>query len=238
MLRIGICDDEKQGREELYLILEQILHRKENDLYIEEFASGEETLSYMLEEHTGELDLLFLDIEMSGMGGMETARRLRRQDKKVILVFVTGYQDYVFDGYQMDALDYVMKPVKAARLRAVLQRALGKLHQQDAEMYVIQNTEGIYRIPREQILYFYSERRKVTAVTAAREYAFYGKLDEVEQNLGNGFVRIHQRYLVRAKAVDRVEDGQVWMGDQSLPISRGFHQKAMLEFVQVMLGGE
>lgn len=73
-----------------------------------------------------------------------------------------------------------------------------------------------YRIPLEEILYFASDRRRVTCVTARREYTFYGKLDEVAAELGSEFVRVHQRYLVRAAAVERIEGAQVMVGGQPL----------------------
>lgn len=234
MLRIGICDDEKKAREALEFCLLALLHEKDNDLSIQEFSNGEEVLSFIV-KHPGELDILFLDIEMPGLNGMETAKRIRKKDLELILIFVTGYGDYVFQGYQVDALDYVMKPVKRDKLSRVLKRALGKLHLMENEVFLIQSKEGMFRIPKRQILYFYSDRRKVTAVTRGREYSYYGKLDEAENELGNGFVRIHQRYLVQAQAVDHVEDGQVVLGEARLPISRSYRQEAMLAFVKAML---
>lgn len=235
MLRAGICDDEKWMREELSLGLERVLHREEKDLWIREFANGEELLSY-IKGHAGELDLLLLDIEMQGLGGMETARRLRKMGEQAVLIFVTGYRDYVFEGYQVEALDYLVKPVSHRKLKETLTRALSRLHLQEKDCYVIQNKEGLFRIPLEQIDYFYSDRRKVTAVTKSREYTFYGRLDETEKEAGRRFVRIHKRYLVRAGAVDGVEDDKVQLGEIRLPISRSCRQEAMLAFVRAMLG--
>ena len=233
MLRVGICDDESAVRESLRLSLQQIL-RKENRIY--EFSSGEGLLGWM-EKHMGEIDLLFLDVEMHELSGMETARRLRAQDRQIVIVFVTGYPDYVFDGYSVGALDYLLKPVPLGRLEQVVKRAMTVLHMAAPENFTLKNADGIFRIPRENILYFYSDRRLVNLVTQGKSYTFYDKLDHVQQVAGPGFVRIHQRYLVRAAAVRQIEDDCVLIGGRSLPISRACRQGAMLAFARELLEG-
>lgn len=92
-----------------------------------------------------------------------------------------------------------------------------------------------YRIPIRNILYFASNRRQVTCVTAGRSYCFYGKLDQVAREVGRSFVRIHQRYLVRAGAVDRFGGSEVSIGDTVLPVSRSCQQAAMLALARVSL---
>ena len=92
-----------------------------------------------------------------------------------------------------------------------------------------------YRIPLKSIRYFCSDRRRVTCVTAARTYVFYGKLDQVEQEVGAGFIRIHQRYLVRAEAVDQVEGSHVFLGDETLPVSRACREAALTALVRAAL---
>lgn len=123
-------------------------------------------------------------------------------DQSLQLVFVTGYSDYVFDGYEVGALGYLLKPAGAEELEKVLTRALTALQRQEEELFFCRSGEVFYRIRRDAILYFRSDRRQVTCVTPRRAYIFYGKLDQVAAQLGAEFVRIHQRYLVRAGAVD------------------------------------
>ena len=122
MLRIGVCEDDSKYRESLAFLLEKYLHHRENDLIIEEFSTGDALLQW-LEKHQGELDICFLDIEMPGKNGMETARNIRKKDARMLLVFLTGYREYVFDGYEVDALDYLLKPVRERKLQEVLDRA-------------------------------------------------------------------------------------------------------------------
>ena len=122
MLRIGICDDVYDARLVLRSALERILERRHVEGRFFEFSSGEGLLRW-LESHAGELDLVFLDMEMGELDGMETARRLRALDVGLQLVFVTGYADHVFDGYSVGALGYLLKPPGAEQLEEVLDRA-------------------------------------------------------------------------------------------------------------------
>lgn len=231
MLRIGICDDEADSRDCLRLAIQKLL-RQDDGAYFE-FSSGEGAAAWA-RKHQGELDVLFLDIEMRGMDGMETARQIREFDQNLILIFVTGYADYVFDGYQADALGYLMKPVTPEQLAGVLERARQKLEQRAPELYVLRNADGIYRLPKREIRYVYSDRRIVTVVTAQREYPFYARLDDVAQDLGADFVRIHQRYLVNARAVSAVEGGEVAVGEARLPVSRSCRAEAMMRLARAM----
>lgn len=237
MLRIGICDDEAGARDALRHMLENLLEADNETKIIYEFSSGDGALGW-LRKHAGALDLLFLDIEMHGMDGMQTARHIRDTDDRLLLVFVTGYTDFVFDGYAVSALDYIVKPAREEKLRAVLRRVFAALQRQSPAMFTLRNTSGFYRIPKNQILYFYSDKRQVIAVTATEEYPFYGKLDEISSTIGDDFVRIHQRYLVRAGAVKQVEGHTVIVGNRDLPISRAHRQSAMLALAKTLLRQE
>ena len=235
MLRIAICDDEVRARDALWMQLEKLL-REGSEEVVYDFSSGKSTVSW-LKKHPGEIDLLFLDVEMEGMNGMETAKSIRQFDENLLIVFVTGYADYVFDGYQVGALDYLMKPVREDRLEAVLMRVREKMYREDARSFVVKNTEGTYRFSLKDILYFYSDRRKVILVTAGGEYAFYDKLDAVEERLGEDFVRIHQRYLVRAGAVSHIGSSSVEIGERTLPVSRSLRETATMKLAKAMLMG-
>ena len=237
MLRIGICDDDAGARIALRAALERALERRRSpEASFFEFSSGEGLLRWM-EKHAGELDLVFLDIEMGELDGMEAARRLREADEGLGLVFVTGYTDYVFDGYAVGALGYLMKPPKPEQLDGVLDRAAEALLREGDKVFLCRSGETLYRIPKKTILYFASDRRQVACVSANRTYTFYGKLDDVERAAGEGFVRVHQRYLVRAGAVDRVEGNQVFVGEEALPVSRACRSAALAALARSALEG-
>lgn len=235
MLRIGICDDELHARESLRLLLEPLLY-EDGEQISYEFSNGKSAISW-LKKHPGELDLLFLDIEMPSLDGMAAARLLREFDNQLLLVFVTGYGDYVFDGYQVDALDYLIKPVKKDKLALVLQKVRHLLEVRTPDTFTFRGTDGTYRLLKKDILYFYSDKRLVYVVTEGSELSFYEKLDTLESSLGASFVRIHQRYLVNGNRVDYIGASSIRIGERELPLSRSQKLAATSMLAKLMLGG-
>ena len=237
MLCIGICDDLADARLVLRSALERILETRKIQGQFFEFSSGE-TLLRWYDHHAGELDAVFLDMELHELDGMETARRLRAEDAGLQLVFVTGHADHVFDGYSVGALGYLMKPPRQEQLEAVLSRVQAALVRDLDRAYVCRSGDTRYRIPIARILYFASDRRQVQCVAEGRTYTFYGKLDAVAEEVGAAFVRVHQRYLVRAGAVDRMEGGEVVLRTgERLPVSRSCQQSALLALTRAELEG-
>ena len=237
MLSIAICDDNQENRLNLRWLMESVLEDRKIKHIIYEFSSGETLLSWM-EKHHNEIDLLFLDIEMGKLNGLETAKKLRVVNDTLQIVFITGFSDYVFDGYGVDALGYLLKPAKRKQLENILSRMLEKRCKDAQQIYSCHHGETWYRIPHKEILYFKSDRRKVICITSNRSYEFYGKLDDVEKELKKaGFVRIHQRYLVRADAIRRIYGDEVEIGEHTLPISRSYHQQALLTLTRSALKG-
>ncbi len=234
MLQIGLCDDVQDARFALRCTLERTLEARAIEACLYEFTSGDSLLSWIA-KHAGKLDLVFLDIEMQGSNGMETAKRLRRADQNLQIVFVTGHPDFVFEGYTVGALGYLMKPPQSQQLDDVLTRARSALQLGAADDFLCRNSEGMYRISKASILYFYSEKRVVTCVTRARNYMFYARLDGVEREVGTPFVRIHQRYLVNATAVDHIDGSAVQICGQTLPISRAYQKQATLALTRAIL---
>lgn len=227
MLRIGICDDLADARLVLRSLLERILENRKVQGQFFEFSSGE-TLLRWYDHHAGELDIIFLDMELHELDGMETARRLRTEDAGLQLVFVTGYAEHVFDGYSVGA--------KQEQLEAVLDRAQTALYRDLERAYICRSGDTHYRIPISNILYFASNRRQVQCVTESRSYTFYAKLDAVAAEVGREFLRVHQRYLVRAGAVDRMESGEVILRNgERLPVSRSCQQSALLALTRAEL---
>lgn len=233
MLRIGICDDTAGARDSLRLLC--LKHFRVEEPAFFEFSGGEGAVRW-LHSHPGTIDLLFLDIEMPGMDGMAAARQIRAFDQEVMLCFVTGYADYVYDGYEVGAVGYLVKPVDPARLSALLERAEERLEQRRPRTYTLQSGGTLYRVPLREILYAASDRRQVTLVTRQGNHTFYGKLDGVAEELGPGFVRIHQRYLVNAAAVTTLEGEHVLVGGERLPISRGLRREATMLLARAMVG--
>ncbi len=235
MLRIALCDDEAEARDALRFQLEKMLIEESEEI-VYEFSSGVNAVSWF-EKHPGEIDLLFLDVEMKGLNGMETAERIREMDDNLLIVFITGYDDYVFDGYRVGALDYLLKPVSAEKLYGLLGRVRKKAAQEEAQSFTVKNIDGTWRFRLSDILYFYSDKRRVFLVAKKGEYPFYARLDDIGKRLEPYFVRIHQRYLVNPENVDYLNGESVTLGDVRLPCSRKYKETAMRKIARAMMEG-
>lgn len=232
MLQLAVCDDEKVFRSDLRKILGTELELCGIDYHISEFTSGEELIAGL---EKADCQILFLDIEMKGIDGVETARRLRETKRQMEIIFVTSYADFVFQGYEVRALNYILKPYEPEKIAAVLHTALEALDIEAEKYYVIDQRGGSIRVPLSSVKYFSSERRTVHAVTTEREYTFYEKLSDLETELPDTFVRIHNRYLVHLKYLEAVRQNTAVVDGEELPVSRSCKSGLSIAFAKYML---
>lgn len=234
MITIGICDDEKHQRITLRRITEPYFQLLGQDYRIEEFEDGESLLQFMQQAPYG-IDIIFLDIQMKGMDGVETARNIRLYSRDAVLIFVTGYEDYVFHGYEVGALNYIVKPYTKEKIMQVLDEALKRLESGRQRCLPIWQGSALVKVPVKDIRYLYSQLRKIVLVTENKEMEFYGKLTEVLEQLPGCFVRTHQSYAVNLNYVDEVGQSQVWMGSDKIPVSRKYFQEVSAAFARYLL---
>ena len=232
MLQLAVCDDEKVFRSDLRKILGTELELCGIDYHISEFTSGEELIAGL---EKADCQILFLDIKMKGIDGVEAARRLRETKRQMEIVFVTSYADFVFQGYEVRALNYILKPYEPEKIAAVLHTALEALDIEAEKYYVIDQRGGSIRVPLSSVKYFSSERRTVHAVTTEREYTFYEKLSDLETELPDTFVRIHNRYLVHLKYLEAVRQNTAVVDGEELPVSRSCKSGLSIAFAKYML---
>ena len=232
MLQLAVCDDEKVFRSDLRKILGTELELCGIDYHISEFTSGEELIAGL---EKADCQILFLDIEMKGIDGVEAARRLRETKRQMEIVFVTSYADFVFQGYEVRALNYILKPYEPEKIAAVLHTALEALDIEAEKYYVIDQRGGSIRVPLSSVKYFSSDRRTVHAVTTEQEYTVYEKLSDLETELPDTFVRIHNRYLVHLKYLDAVRQNTAVVDGEELPVSRSCKSGLSIAFAKYML---
>ena len=232
MVKIGICDDEPEMRKPLRQILEQVLQLQGVEYLISESESGEELTAGI---SCLDIDILFLDIEMRSLDGIETAKLLRRKGMKGIIIFVTAYPDFVFQGYEVHAFHYILKPYRKEKIEEVLRQALHELDLSKEQYFVIEQKARVIRIPLSQTIAFQSDRRKVEALLEDDFVAFYGRIDEVCRELPSCFIRIHNRYIVNLNYVTTLEKDRCILGSRSFPVSRAFRQELETAFARAML---
>ena len=233
MISIGICDDEAPTGRALRTPLERKLQLLGISYRILEYDSGEALFSHPEREY---LDILFLDIEMKQMNGMETAKNLRKRNSHTLLIFVTAYPDFVFQGYEVHAFHYILKPYEEHKIQAVLEQALEELGRDREPYFTLERKSGILKIPLKKVLAFSSDRRKVVIfLNDGSRPDFYGKLDEVESGLPDYFVRCHNRHLVNLNFVSALEKDRCICGALQFPVSRAFRQPLEIAFARLLL---
>ena len=203
-MRIAICDDEARGRERIQTLLEKEFEQVQT----REFDSGMKLLAAVQEGY--QPDILLLDIAMEGMSGMETAGRIKELSD-VILIFVTGVKEQVFQAFDVGAFHYLVKPVEEERLKEVLNRAMQEVqkHQSGPKFLLIKSGGAHRRIPVEDILYVESSKRKVDIHTWKEKYTVYATMKHMEDELGQEFYRCHRGYLVNMAYVAEYGEGVI-----------------------------
>lgn len=232
-MNIAICDDEKKLRRDLRNLIEIHLELRGLAYQIEEYESGAALLE---RDKTEVIDILFLDIEMPVLGGMETAKALRAAGKSMLIIFVTAYPDYVFQGYEVQAFHYILKPYQENKIKEVLNNALKQLNANQEQYYIVAQKSGTLRLALSQICYFKSDHRMIFAVDLHNQITeFYGKLDDVEQSVPSCFQRTHNRYLVNLNYITKLESTRCICSGTEIPISRAYKQPLAVAFAQMNL---
>jgi DNA-binding LytR/AlgR family response regulator len=221
MYRFAICDDDPVDRAYLSRLIEEWNKSAGLLLKVEYYVSGEAFwFSY---EEDNSVDVLFLDIEMGEMSGVELANRLREAGAGLQIVFVTGYMEYIAEGYDVEALHYLIKPITSQKLNAVLDRAAQRLKTREHAL-VLALSEGIVRLPLYEIRYLDVLKNYVT-IHGKENYSVKRTLNDLEAELDEGFFRIHRSYIVNLRFVRKTARTEVVLKDGTvLPLSRKLYE--------------
>ena len=211
-LRVLIVDDEPLARLRLRSLLDSLAEAADytagdaRAVVVGEAADAESALAWLRREPA---DLLLLDIRMPGRGGLRLAEALKSLPQPPAVVFVTAHAEHALDAFELDAVDYLTKPVRRERLRAALQRVQQRLRPAPAHaptpVLVVNDRGRVLRLPVDEVLYLRAELKYVTLRTAAHSYLLDESLAELEQRLGGAFIRIHRNALVARAAVRALE---------------------------------
>lgn len=216
--RIAICDDSEVDAAFVQGILNGWASSRQADIQSEVFPSAERFLFRYAGDKAW--DILLLDIEMGAMDGVTLAKKVRRDNEAAQIVFITGFSDYIAEGYEVSALHYLMKPVREDKLFTVLDRAAAAL--QKTERFVLLPVGGeMLRLPVGQIQYVEAFSHSVAIVAGTDTIQVKMPISEVEKLLGEGFVRCHRSYLAGLKYIARLSRTEVILDSgKALPLSR------------------
>lgn len=219
--RVAIVDDSREDAGFVSEILERWAQSRQVEIRWQRFSSAEAFLFAYAGEK--QWDILLLDVEMGAMDGVTMAKRVRRDNEAVQIVFITGYSDYIAEGYEVAALHYLMKPVKEEKLLVVLDRALEKRRQQERCLNLELSGE-LVRIPLYEIRYLDVHQNYVT-VHGKEDYTVKRTLGEFEKELDERFHRVGRGMIVNLKYIQRVSRTEVRLSDgTTLPLPRGAYE--------------
>lgn len=211
-MKIAVCDDDKATRE--YII--SLIKKQARDAQIMEFTTGEETLKQ--QEH---FDIYFLDIKMGELSGMDVAKQIRhwqeeKNGKKSIIIFVTGYEKYMNDAFDVSAFHYLLKPVDEEKFSNVFGRATKELlaaEEQTKRYILVKNSDAQRKVYIRDIYYIESANKKVIIHTRTGKLECYGKMAAMEQMTGSSFYRCHRCYLVNMENIISYNAGTIEVAD-------------------------
>lgn len=223
-LNIAICDDDSAVSEYLEHEVSAWADRAGNAWKISSFPSAEAFLFDYSENKS--VDVLLLDIEMPGMNGMELARHLRDAKAALQIIFITGYSDYISEGYDVSALHYLMKPVSRDKLWSVLDRAAALLERSEKRI-ILEGSGTSSLVPISEIRYIEVIGNYVT-VYADRQYTVKATLASIESQLDEAFFRAGRSYIINLDRVRRAAKKEVTLTTGELvPLARGVYEKLM-----------
>lgn len=217
MICVAICDDEKYMSDIIEKMVSDFFHRKNMDVVITRFSSGEELLKY-----DRRIDILFLDIQMKEMDGMETARRMRKRKFKGFLIFITILKEMVFESFEVQAYDYLLKPVENTYFEKMMERLFVSLQSSSETNLLVQKGYESRIVPFEDIVFCEIIDRKVYLHLESSEVVdFYDRIENLETKLDDRFFRCHRNFLINMKYLKGYKNGRAYMnGGIEIPVSR------------------
>lgn len=206
VMKIAICDDEKTMCE----LLRKLLQKEDPGAEVCFFYSAEELLAA-----AEDYQLLFLDIQMPGLKGIDAARRLRERNADICIIFVTAVKEYVFEAFDVAAFHYLLKPVDEEKFAQVYAKARKECERKEEIYYplVIKTRHDTYTIAQADILYIESQVKKQVLHTAKGVITCYGKLNELQEKLGDSFYRCHRSYLVNMAYINGYTADEIRLTD-------------------------
>lgn len=228
--RIAICDDEQDQIIKLKNTVNTWSSQNGHTCEVHSFSSAEAFL-FAYEDNKA-YDILLLDVEMQNMSGIELAKRIRADNNRAEIVFITSHFEFVGEGYEVDALHYLIKPISESKLMEVLTKAAAKLSVEPP--YVVITCEGeTVKLYESDIVYIESFLHYLAIHTREREYRIKESMASFEGKLSDDFFRVHRSYLVSLKAITRISRTSVTVdGKTDIPVARGKYDDINRAFIK------
>lgn len=235
MIRIAICDDEKYFINQIKEILSSYNEEIDETICIEEFCDG----VMLLDKYDCRFDIVFLDIKMPYMDGVQVAEKIRNKDKNVTIIFLTSLLGRAVDGYKVNAANFLIKPVDKKKLKREIDEWIERKRMKKQECLIIENTNGQFRIPISSLRYIETYNRNLLLHTENQSIICYKKLKELKEKLENhGFAQSHKGFLINLSYVNNISGNDVVLVTKEvLPVSRVM-KKQFMEHLAKYMGGQ
>ncbi len=217
MIRIAICDDETYMSEHIKEMVSEFFRKKNREITIQTFSSGDELLDW-----DEQMDILFLDIQMKGTDGMETARKLRENKFRGFLIFITVLKEMVFQSFEVRAYDYLVKPVEEEQFEKTMERCFASIQNASEDSLLVQKGYEGRIIRKDEIVFCEIIDRKIYLNLASDEVIdYYERIEHLETKLDDYFFRCHRSYLINLKHLKGYKNGTAYMDNgREIPVSR------------------
>lgn len=233
MLRIAVVEDEAAYARNLVKFCTKYGKEKQEDVSVVCYDNP----ILFIEKYRGEFDLILMDILMPQMNGMECARRLRKRDENVMLCFVTNMAQYAIQGYEVGAVDFIIKPVTYDEFSMKLDRITRILKKQAAATILISSRNAMIKVDIRELYFVEVYNHSLIYHTGKGSYEAYGKLSSLEEDERfSRFIRVSPSHLVNCSQVSAVMDDCLVVKGVQIPISRR-RRKECLEKMAAILGG-
>lgn len=227
MITVSICEDETYFVSELKKMLDEYCGLREIHVSISAFSDGEELLA-----SNQMADIILMDIKLPTSNGMEIIRHLRNLGSNSQVIFITAFQKYVFQAFDLDAVHYILKPVSEEKLFSAMDKAIKRVVANRGKTLLITSGTTASRVPLKDILYCEAMNHQITVHTLTEQVQFFGTLDAIEEKLDERFFRCHRSYIVNMDhVIDKQPGSAIMEGGDHILISRRKQQ----EFTQKLL---
>lgn len=232
-MRVGIVDDELAEREKLQEYLCRFAQEQGISFDVDSYENADE----LLNQYEMVYDILLFDIDMPGTNGIEAARQIRRVDKNTVLLFVTNIAQYAINGYEVDAVDYIIKPIGYYDFALKFQRAARRAARHADRYLVLDSTDGTRRVKVSGIRYVEVMGHYLSFHGAEEVYRVRANIRDYEQQLRPyGFCQIHKSFLVNMEHIEQICTGEIRMDKTTLPIGRVYKEELLRRYFQFVRG--
>lgn len=238
MINIGICDDNITLLEKYRTLLEMISKEEQLEVSLHRFTDGNDVIAFF-EQDAAALDVLFLDILMPGCNGIDTARKLRDAHSRVVLIFLTSSEEYIFDSMDLHALGYMMKDqLTKETMRKTLRSAVDKVMKRREDAFEFQKDGGSYQLSYQDIC-FIKNYKGYCYLHHWDGIIFENADTQLLNNLNEeNFFKVHEQYIINLQYVGKIEKQQVVLSDHSrnvIPLDKRYAGELKIRFAKFMM---